>query len=185
MCPLNRYHTVVEAENRDQLEKEQRLRDKQKKRDEKTVLVKEEKAAKVRTKLAANDAKIAHSRKILKDIKQDHESKCANFLGHVLETEVRIREFRASQEGRNFEKSEKWRAKVGTTSRIQTTPAPPPSPRMRLRGCRIRGEGGGAGVACLLSTGRHPSWYVRYVSATCLENREITGTTDPRGERSY
>ncbi|CAD7939511.1 unnamed protein product [Amoebophrya sp. A120] len=107
-----RYHTVVENENKEQLEKEQALREKQKKRTEKSNLVKEEKAARVKQNAVGNDAKLEHSRKILKDIKQNHEAKCANFLSHVLETEVRIREFRASQSGRNFEKSEAWKGKV-------------------------------------------------------------------------
>jgi len=107
-----RYHTVVESENREQLKKEQTLKDKNKIRNEKVEMVKEEKAAKVRTAQAAQNAKREHSRKILKDIKVDHETKCSNFLSHVLETEVRIREFQKSQEGRNFEKSEKWRQKV-------------------------------------------------------------------------
>ncbi|CAD7942501.1 unnamed protein product [Amoebophrya sp. A25] len=107
-----RYHTVVENENKEQLEKEAMMRDKQKKREEKSYLVKEEKAIRVKQNSVANDAKRAHSQKILKDIKSNHESKCANFLGHVLETEVRIREFRNSQSGRNFEKSEAWKAKV-------------------------------------------------------------------------
>eukprot|EP00392_Amoebophrya_sp_AT5.2_P010537 g10601.t1 len=112
-----RYHTVVETENKEQLEKEQQLREKQKKRDEKSSMMKEEKAVRVRQNAAGNEAKLQHSRKILKDIKQNHEAKCANFLSHVLETEVRIREFRAKQSGRNFEKSEGWRAKVANIHR--------------------------------------------------------------------
>merc|ERR1712194_681525 len=107
-----RYHTVVEQENKEQLAKEQKLKEVKKQREERLVSLQEVASAKRRTKSASNNAKIDHSRKLLKDIQQEHNGKCADFLSHVLETEVRIREFKKSLEGRNFEKSQAWKNKV-------------------------------------------------------------------------
>ena len=52
-----------------------------------------------------------HSKKIVQKVKDEAEAKTANFLSQVLETEVRIREFRKGQEGRSFEKSQQWQPK--------------------------------------------------------------------------
>ena len=65
----------------------------------------EELEAKIRHKKVSSEAKMAHSKKIMEGHRNNHEAKTANFLSGVLETEVRIREFRKSQEGRNFDKS--------------------------------------------------------------------------------
>ena len=102
----------MENENKEQLEKEHRIKEVKRQREERLVTLEELASAKRRTKRTANEAKTDHNRNLLKDIQQEHNSKCANFLSHVLETEVRIREFRKSQEGRNFEESEGRKQKV-------------------------------------------------------------------------
>jgi hypothetical protein len=64
--------------------------------------------AKIRIKVAKQE----HSKKIVDNLKSQHEAKAANFLSHVMEQEIRIREFKSASAGRNFEKSENWRRKV-------------------------------------------------------------------------
>ncbi len=109
-----RYHTVVEAENKEQLEREQKVRVRQRKRDDRVLMKHEEIAAKSRHKAVASKAKMDHSKKIVQKCKDEHEAKTANFLSQVLETEVRIREFRKGQEGRSFEKSQQWQVKCAS-----------------------------------------------------------------------
>merc|ERR1712194_107132 len=122
-----RYHTVVEQENKEQLAKEQKLKEVKKQREERLVSLQEVASAKRRTKSASNNAKIDHSRKLLKDIQQEHNGKCADFLSHVLETEVRVREFKKSQAWKNkvenihknFEELQETKAKAGQEALIK------------------------------------------------------------------
>ena len=56
-----RYHTVVEYENREQLEREQKVRVRQRKRDDRVLMKREELEAKTRHKAVSSQAKMDHS----------------------------------------------------------------------------------------------------------------------------
>lgn len=116
-----RYHNNVEKENGEQLEKERSLDSKAQERERKRqqALGKIDQDTK---QLKTNNMQRAeNSGALIEKNKHRAEAKQANYIASMLEQEVKLREFQRQKEGANFEKSERWRARIGTMKeRVET-----------------------------------------------------------------
>lgn len=107
-----RYHSSIERENNEQLNKEETMRNKDSRRSERSKLAKAQIETKVQQAKTTSEVKKKHNEELNGHINAKMQAAKEKQKERIMGEEFRLQEFFNSKEKANFEKSERWNKKL-------------------------------------------------------------------------